>query len=49
MKKYLRRFALHADYEAYMRGGEVYLPNVSICDDDEPNVVYDNNLNFFVK
>lgn len=42
--KFLRKFDTHADYEAYMRGSEVFLPNVSKCSDDEPNVVHYNPI-----
>lgn len=42
--KYLKKFTHHADYEAYIGGGVIFLPNVSICDDDEPNVVHYNPI-----
>ena len=42
--KYLKRFSQHADYEAYMGGGEVFLPNVSVCDDDAADVVHYNPI-----
>ena len=35
--KYLKTFPLHDDYNEYISGqaGDVYLPNVSYCEDDE--------------
>lgn len=40
MGKYLKEFATHAEYQAYINGGEAILPNVSICDDQPTHVHY---------
>ena len=40
MGKYLKEFTTHAEYEAYINGGEAILPNVSICDDQINHVHY---------
>ena len=40
MGKYLKEFTTHAEYEAYINGGEAILPNVSICDDQTSHVHY---------
>ena len=34
MAKYLKKFETHAEYEAYSGGGEMLLPNVSYCEDN---------------
>ena len=40
MGKYLKEFTTHAEYEAYINGGEAILPNVSTCDDQPTHVHY---------
>ncbi len=40
MGKYLKEFETHAEYQAYINGGEAILPNVSICDDQPTHVHY---------
>ena len=42
MSKYLKLFETHAEYEAYSGGGEMLLPNVSYCKDN--NEVHYNPL-----
>ena len=40
--KYLKKFNQHSEYETYMEGGEVILPNVSFC--DQENEVHYNPI-----
>ena len=46
MSKYLKLFNTHAEYEAYLGGGEMILPNVSHCIDQ--NDVHYNKLPAFI-
>ena len=34
MGDYLKLFETHSDYETYAEGGEMILPNVSYCEDN---------------
>ena len=48
MSKYLKLFETTPEYEAYINGGGVVLPNVSVAK-DAPTTVYYNPYKFFVK
>ena len=48
MSKYLKLFETTSDYEAYINGGGVVLPNVSVAK-DAPKMVYFNPMPPFVK
>ena len=42
MSKYLKLFGIHTDYEEYMNGGGIALPNVSLC--KQENEVHYNHV-----
>ncbi len=44
MGKYIKKFATHSQYEAYINGSDAYLPNVSTCDDQPTHVHYNPEL-----
>ena len=48
MIKYLKLFETTSDYEAYINGEGVVLPNVSVAK-DAPKTVYYNPIPFFAK
>ena len=48
MSKYLKLFETTSEYEAYINGGGVILPNVSVAK-DAPKTMYFNPIPLFVK
>ena len=48
MSKYLKLFETTSQYETYISGSDVVLPNVSVAE-DAPTKVYFNPLPFFAK